>query len=104
MAISGWFVLLIGAGVLPIVAFADPLALIAWLAVCGGLAVADLVLAGSPRRVTLARELPARVRLGESVESILTIANTGRRAIRGIVRDGWQPSAGTGHFRDFHYP
>ena len=94
MAVSGWFVLLVAAGAVPIVLFADVSALLAWIVVVIVLAVADLLLAGSPRAVSLARDVPARVRLGETVVSTLAITNTGRRGIRGIVRDGWQPSAG----------
>lgn len=94
MAVSGWFVLLVAAGVIPIVVFSDASALLAWIAVVILLAAIDLVCAGSPRAVTFTRDLPARVRLGETVRSVLTITNRGRRRIRGIVRDGWQPSAG----------
>ena len=94
MAISGWFVALIAIGVVPVAAVGDGLALVAWLGLVTVVGAVDLALAGSPRAVTLARELPARVRLGESVTSVLTITNTGGRALRGVVRDGWDPSAG----------
>ncbi|HEV7811544.1 MAG TPA: DUF58 domain-containing protein [Leifsonia sp.] len=94
MAVSGWFVALVAIGIAPIVVFADARALTGWLVLVIALAVLDLALAGSPRSVTLSREVPHRVRLGESVQSVLTITNKGRRDIRGIVRDGWQPSAG----------
>jgi uncharacterized protein (DUF58 family) len=33
------------------------------------------------------------VRLGETVESTLYLTNTGTRRMRGVVRDGWPPSA-----------
>ncbi len=94
MALSGWFVLLVALGVLPIVALGQPVWLLAWLAFVVLVGAGDLVLAGSPRAVTLKRELPARVRLGETVASTLLISNPGHRRVRGIVRDGWQPSAG----------
>ncbi len=59
------------------------------------LAALDLLLAASPRRVTVSRsDLPARVRLGETVRAELILTNLGRRTLRGIVRDAWQPSAG----------
>ena len=93
MAVSGRFVALVVFGVAPIVLIGQPWALLAWLLLVAGLATLDLVLAGSPRAVRLSRELPARVRLGESVASVLTIANPGRRRVRGMVRDGWSPSA-----------
>ena len=94
MAVSGWFVALVALGVLPIVITGDPLVLPAWL--LGVLVVAgvDLALAGSPRKLSLARELPDRVRLGETVASTLKLTNMGTRRVRGIVRDGWPPSAG----------
>jgi uncharacterized protein (DUF58 family) len=94
MAVSGWFVLLLALGVLPVVVLGDPGWLMAWLAIVAGVGAIDLVIAGSPRRLVLERELPKRVRLGETVPSTLFLTNAGRRRVRGIVRDGWQPSAG----------
>ncbi|MES2171337.1 MAG: DUF58 domain-containing protein [Actinomycetota bacterium] len=94
MAVSGWFVLLVAFGVLPIVALGDPVWLGAWLALVLLIGAGDLLLAGSPRAVTLTRELPSRVRLGETATSTLGLTNAGHRRVRGIVRDAWQPSAG----------
>jgi uncharacterized protein (DUF58 family) len=94
MAISGWFVLLVASGVLPIIITGQPSVLGWWLLFVVAISSADLALAGSPRRVMLARDLPARVRLGESVESTLFLTNSGGRVVRALVRDGWQPSAG----------
>jgi uncharacterized protein (DUF58 family) len=94
MAWSGWFVLLIALGILPIVLFDDPTWLFLWLILVAVVGVIDLLLAGSPRRLALERRLPDRVRLGETVSSELLVTNAGSRRIRGIIRDGWQPSAG----------
>lgn len=94
MALSGWFVLLVALGILPVVVLGDPGWLLAWLLFAAGVGAVDLILAGSPRQLVLERELPQRVRLGETVPSTLFLANTGRRRVHGIVRDGWQPSAG----------
>ncbi|MCU1412858.1 MAG: hypothetical protein JWN80_198 [Microbacteriaceae bacterium] len=94
MALSGWFVLLVAVGVLPIVALGDPVWLGAWLVLVLLIGAGDLMLAGSPRAVSLARDLPSRVRLGETVSSTLTLTNTGHRRVHGVVRDAWQPSAG----------
>lgn len=94
MAVSGRFVLLVALGVVPIVLLDDPAWLLAWLAVVALVGTGDLILAGSPRGLVLHRDLPERVRLGETVSSTLYLANAGRRPVRGIVRDGWQPSAG----------
>lgn len=54
----------------------------------------DLALAGGVRRLGFARSGATSVRLGEQVEVRLTITNPGRRAVRGLLRDAWQPSAG----------
>ncbi|WP_349899447.1 DUF58 domain-containing protein [Parafrigoribacterium soli] len=94
MAVSGWFVLLVALGVVPIVVLGDPAVLGLWLALALLLGILDAVLAGSPRGVRLSRELPDRVRLGEMVPATLFLVNTGRRRVAGTVRDGWQPSAG----------
>jgi uncharacterized protein (DUF58 family) len=95
VALSGWFVALVALGVLPIIVTGDPGVLGLWLLGLILLGVIDLVIAGSPRKVILARELPDRVRLGETVASTLLVTNAGRRRVHGIIRDGWQPSAGS---------
>jgi uncharacterized protein (DUF58 family) len=69
--------------------------LVAWIALVVLLVVLDVVVAPSPRRMRLERELPGAVRLGEPAEASLLITNPGTRRIRGLVRDAWQPSAGT---------
>ncbi len=94
MAISGWFVALVALGIVPIVITGEPVVFWIWLLAVVIVGAIDLAFAGSPRKVTVTRDLPSRVRLGEDVESRLLLANTGRRSIRGIVRDGWPPSAG----------
>ncbi|MGO4256142.1 DUF58 domain-containing protein [Marmoricola sp. RAF53] len=43
-------------------------------------------------RVT--RAGPGPTRLGEPTETVLTVANDGRRRVTGLLRDAWQPSAG----------
>lgn len=94
MALSGWFVALLALGAVPTIAVGGPWGLLGWLGLCVALVTVDLLVAGSPRALRIARDTPARVRLGESVASRLVIANEGRRAIHGVVRDAWQPSAG----------
>lgn len=94
MAISGWFVALLAVGVVPVVITGEPIALAAWVALVVLLGALDLILAGSARAVTVGRDLPARVRLGDTVGAGLLLGNSGRRVVRGIVRDAWQPSAG----------
>jgi uncharacterized protein (DUF58 family) len=104
MILTGRFVLLVALGAVPIILLGDTAA--EALAVLGGwlllsliLGGTDLALAASPRRLSLTRVLPARVRLGEAVTSELYLTNDGSRLLRGVVRDAWQPSAGAGNNR-----
>jgi len=94
MALSGWFVALLALGAVPTVVLGGWPGLGLWLALCAALVVIDLLLAGSPRALDFERELPARVRLGETVAARLLVGNGGRRRLRGVLRDAWQPSAG----------
>lgn len=94
MAISGWFVALVALGIVPTVATGDGGVALLWVLGATILGMIDLAIAGSPRAVSLTRDLPNRVRLGESARAVLTIANRGRRTVRGVLRDGWPPSAG----------
>lgn len=56
--------------------------------------VADVVLAGSVRRLQMSRSGDTRIMLGERGAATLTITNPGKRAVRGLLRDAWQPSLG----------
>lgn len=94
MAISGWFVLLLAAGLVPLVVFDEPVVLLWWGGAAVVLAVLDLLLAAPARRVRIERNVPGRVRLGEQTSAELFITNPSRRTLRAIVRDAWQPSAG----------
>ncbi len=98
MAVTGWFVLLVALGVVPVVVL-SPFApagfvLLMWLVLCAVLATVDLLLAASPRALRLERRIDDRVRLTETARAELLVSNTGRRALRGVVRDAWEPSAG----------
>ena len=93
MAISGWFVLLVAFGIVPIIATGEPVVFLLWIGFALLLGVLDLILAGSPRRVEVSRTVPSRVRLGETAASTLVLDNRGRRTVRAVLRDGWQPSA-----------
>ncbi|MCU1423490.1 MAG: hypothetical protein JWN36_3141 [Microbacteriaceae bacterium] len=99
MAISGWFVVLVGVGVVPLVLLDEPLWLGGWLVFVALVGAGDLIAAGSPRAIRLERSLPARTRLGETVTAELYVTNAGRRSVRGILRDAWQPSAGAASTR-----
>ncbi|WP_179872413.1 DUF58 domain-containing protein [Microcella indica] len=99
MAVTGWFVLLVAAGVVPVVLLVDtPLGAVGavglWLLLCVLLAALDLALAASPRGVSLERDAPGSVRLTDSARATLLVTNPGRRTLRGIIRDAWEPSAG----------
>jgi uncharacterized protein (DUF58 family) len=94
MSVSGWFVGLLALGAVPVLLFGNAAALYLWIAFVIVLGVLDLLLAGSARQVRIGRDLPTRVRLGETVRAELFVTNMGRRAIRGVIRDAWQPSAG----------
>jgi uncharacterized protein (DUF58 family) len=54
----------------------------------------DAALAGSPRSLQLARSGDTTTRLGDEAVVTLTVRNTGRRAVRGVLRDAWAPTAG----------
>jgi uncharacterized protein (DUF58 family) len=54
----------------------------------------DLLVATSPRSLRFTREGPGQVRLGEQASTSVLVTNTGRRPVRGAVRDAWPPSAG----------
>jgi uncharacterized protein (DUF58 family) len=94
MALTGRFVALLALGVVPIVALGTPWVLVAWVGIVVAVAAVDVALAASPRQVRIARDLPARVRLGETVRADLIVTNVGKRTIHALVRDAWQPSAG----------
>ncbi|RZS57434.1 uncharacterized protein (DUF58 family) [Microcella putealis] len=98
MAVTGWFVLLVALGAVPVIALDGAVeagsVFVAWMVVCALLALLDLALAASPRAVGLARSTADRVRLTESAAATLYVTNPGRRKLRGIIRDAWEPSAG----------
>jgi uncharacterized protein (DUF58 family) len=56
--------------------------------------LADITLAASVRRLRFSRSGDTRVMLGQRAETTLAIVNPGRRELRGVLRDSWQPSAG----------
>lgn len=54
----------------------------------------DLALAAGVKELRLQRSGDTSVRLGEQAEVTLMVHNTGRRTLRGALRDAWPPSAG----------
>ncbi|HVW40868.1 MAG TPA: DUF58 domain-containing protein [Amycolatopsis sp.] len=79
-----------------VVAFALPswTGVLAVLAAILLLVLCDLALAGGVRGLVFTRSPGASARLGEPVETRLSITNPGRRTVRALVRDAWPPSAG----------
>lgn len=63
------------------------------LALLAAAVVIDAVLAGNPRALGFARGGPTSARLGQPVDAVLTVTNSGRSRFRGVVRDAWAPSA-----------
>jgi uncharacterized protein (DUF58 family) len=91
MALTGRAVLLALLGVVP-AALGARIPLLA--AILAALVALDLALAPSVRAVTVTRAGDTACRLGEPAQVRLTVANTSRRQLRGVVRDAWRPSAG----------
>lgn len=58
------------------------------------LAALDVVLAGAVRPLQVSRRGATSTRLGEPATVTLQVRNPGRRAVRGLLRDAWVPSAG----------
>jgi uncharacterized protein (DUF58 family) len=69
-------------------------ALLIYVAALVALAAVDAALAARIADLRLHRDPSAPVRLTERGETVLTIANGGRRTLRALVRDAWVPSAG----------
>ena len=65
-----------------------------WALVVVVLLAVDVLAAPSPKKLAFVRSEPTQVRLGEATATNLLVTNTGRRRIRGVLRDAWPPSAG----------
>ncbi len=94
VAVSWRFPILVLVGLVAVVIQPTRETVLLWLALSIVLTVVDLLLAVSPRRLGIQREGGSQVRLGDSGTTALLMTNTGRRTLRGLVRDAWQPSAG----------
>ncbi|GAA1172717.1 DUF58 domain-containing protein [Nesterenkonia xinjiangensis] len=82
---------------LSVVVVALPVTATLWvcLALLVGLVATDMLLAGSPRQVRVERVPGEAVRLGQSTTAVSVLHHQGRRRLRGSIKDGWQPSAGS---------
>lgn len=96
MSISGRVPLLLLLGLVPVVLRPGVGTVWLWLLVVTAVVLLDRWLAPHPTTLGLTRRPLPAVRTGESVDSWLLVGNEGRRHVRGVARDAWQPSAGAG--------
>ena len=81
-------------GVLPVAVSPWPATtFVVLLAALTALVTLDVALAASPRALRFTRAGDTSARLGRPAETVLHVANAGRRRFRGQVRDAWAPSA-----------
>ena len=85
-------VLLLGIAVLAVRPSAGTAAL--WVAAVVVLVAVDVLLAPRPAALEVTRRPVGQVRQAETTSTELVVANRGRRRVRGLLRDAWQPSAG----------
>lgn len=93
MFLSSRFVLLAVIGFVPMVFWPGWGTVFVLLAVLALVLVIELVLTVTPRSVSIKRSQNKQVRLAEPIEVWVEVTNHARRRMRGLVRDGWQPSA-----------
>lgn len=94
MAITWRAAALTAVGLVAVAIVPVPGTVLVWAVLVALLCVLDAGLAASPREVALRREVTGPVRLRETSRSRLLVTQQGRRRLRAIVRDAWQPSAG----------
>ena len=92
MAVTGRAALVALIGTLAAVASRSLAGLLAIDGVILAAIALDLVLAAGIRHLTLSRSGDTAILLGQQGTATLTIGNPGRRQLRGVVRDAWQPS------------
>ncbi len=93
MTVSGRVPLLVLVGILPAIAWPQPIVVVGWVVLVVLVVTADLLAAVHPDRLRITRELPGSVRMTETATSRLTLANPTQRTARVQVRDAWPPSA-----------
>ncbi len=94
MVITGRVPLLLLLGLVPVVLRPEASTVRLWLLVVAVLVVADLLLSPPVQGLAVSRQPIGTVRMGYDAESLLLAENVGRRRLRGVVRDAWQPTAG----------
>jgi uncharacterized protein (DUF58 family) len=93
MTLTGRAAIVAVAGALLVAVFATSAALLAVNAVLLAAIAADIALAASVSKLSVSRSGDAKIHLGQTGTVTLAVANPGRRRLRGVVRDGWRPSA-----------
>lgn len=94
MALTGRVPLLALAGVVPLWLAPGWATFTGWALLVLLAVGTDLLLAGSPKALTVEREPLGSLRLGSGAQASFVLTNRGPRRVRGVVRDAWQPSAG----------
>ncbi len=94
MAISGRVPLLLLLGLVPVVLRPVMGTTWLWLLVVVVVVGLDWLAAPSPDALRLERRPLSSVRTGYPTTTTLVATNGGRRSLRGVVRDAWQPTAG----------
>jgi uncharacterized protein (DUF58 family) len=94
VAISGRFVALLAVAIVPVVLLGSGWGGLAWVGVVLLAAGVDLALAADLGSVRVDRRMPPLARRDTTAEGTLVLANDGRRVLRAVVRDMWEPSAG----------
>jgi uncharacterized protein (DUF58 family) len=94
MVITGRVPLLLLLGLVPVVLRPSGGTVWMWLGVVAFVVLLDWLLATKPANLSFDRQPVGTVRLGYPTSTTLVVANGGRRGLRGIVRDAWQPTAG----------
>ena len=93
MTLTGRAALLAVAGGLVIAVFAAGIASLIVNAVILAALATDLLFAASIAGLQVSRSGDTKIGLGQTGTTALTLTNEGPRRLRGMVRDGWRPSA-----------
>ncbi|HEY1133013.1 MAG TPA: DUF58 domain-containing protein [Nocardioides sp.] len=94
MTITGRVLLLLLAGLVPVVLQPHPLTPWVWTLVVAVAVTIDLLLAPSLGDLEVTRAGVGSVRLGTGTTSRILVRNRGSRTVRVLLRDAWQPTAG----------
>jgi uncharacterized protein (DUF58 family) len=94
MTLTGRAGLLAAGGGLVIAVFGTGIASVIVNAVILTALATDLLLAASIAGLQVSRSGDTKIHLRQTGATALTVINSGHRRLRGMVRDGWRPSAG----------